>query len=188
MDELTRQIVLMRMQDPQWLESTLAPYSEPTPRGRTPRLVKEGEPQQPRAQKQERRDLFWRPKTSGVNVRPSTEQLLRQLSSLPETGINKSYNLPGGVDVDLSGDLRNFEGFIPRTYRGEAGLSYNTPRYGGRIGTTLRGNTLGGVPMQELLFNGYLNNIFGGALTGGASSTLGVPGSTAANLQFNRQF
>ena len=42
--------------------------------------------------------------------------------------------------------------------------------------------------MQELLFNGYLNNIFGGALTGGASSTLGVPGSTAANLQFNRQF
>ncbi|MFM1566056.1 MAG: hypothetical protein ACKJRP_03940 [SAR86 cluster bacterium] len=188
MDELTRQILLDRLQDPQWLEGILAPYSETTPKGRTPRLVKEGETQQPRAQKQEQRNLFWRPGTSGVNARPSTERLIRQFSSLPETGINKNYTLPGGFDVDLSGDLRNFEGFIPRTYSGEAGLGYNTPSYGGRIGTTLRGNTLGGDPMQELLFSGYLNNLFGGTLSGGASSTVGIPGSTRANLQYNRQF
>jgi len=188
MDDLTRQIVLERLQDPQWLENVLTPYSARTPKGRTPPLQKEGRDNQQNEQRQEKRNLFWRPPTSGVNARPSTEQLLRQFSSLPETGINKNYTLPGGFDVDLSGDLRNFEGFIPRTYSGEAGLSYNTPRYGGRVGTTLRGNTLGGVPMQEMLFNGYLNNLFGGTLSGGASSTVGIPGSTRANLQYNRPF
>ena len=55
MDELTRQIVLERLQDPQWLEGILAPYSEPTPKGRTPRLVKEGETQQPIMQASGRR-------------------------------------------------------------------------------------------------------------------------------------
>jgi hypothetical protein len=38
------------------------------------------------------------------------------------------------------------------------------------------------------LFEGYLNNLFGGRLTGGASSTIGRPGSTAANIQYRKQF
>ena len=176
MDELTRQIVLERLQDPQWLEGILAPYSEPTPKGRTPRLVKEGETQQPIMQASGRRSLFSsRPSYLGTN-------------RLPRLSLDKNLGLTENLSLDASGGIENFNRFIPRAYSGEAGLGYNTPSYGGTIGTTLRGNTLGGDPMQELLFSGYLNNLFGGTLTGGASSTPSVPGSTRANLQYNRQF
>ena len=42
--------------------------------------------------------------------------------------------------------------------------------------------------MQELLFNSYLNDVFGGALTGNVSHILGIPGSTRANLQYQKRF
>ena len=188
MDELTRQIVLERLQDPQWLDSILAPYSARTPKGRTPPLQKEGRDNQQKEQRQEKRNLFWRPPNSGVNVRPSMEQLVRQVTNFPQAGISKNYAVPGGLNMDLRGNVFNFKDFTPRAHRGEAGLSYNTPNAGGRVGTTLRGSTLEGAPRQNISFNGYLNNLFGGRLSGGASSTLGVPGSTRANVQYNRQF
>jgi len=42
--------------------------------------------------------------------------------------------------------------------------------------------------LQELLFNSYLNDVFGGALTGNVSHILGIPGSTRANVQYQKRF
>jgi|TARA_Y100000296_G_scaffold6102_1_gene7501 hypothetical protein len=176
MDELTRQILLERLQDPQWLAGILAPYSEPTPKGRTPRLPEEGEIQQPRVQERSRRNLFSsRPLYSGTN-------------RIPRLSLGKNLDLTENLSLDTRGGVENFNRFIPQTYSGEAGLSYNNPKVGGRIGTNIRGSTLGGMPMQELLFNSYLNDVFGGALTGNVSHILGIPGSTRANLQYQKRF
>ena len=167
MDELTRQILLERLQDPQWLAGILAPYSDPTPKGRTPRLPEEGEIQQPGVQEQRQH--------SGT-------------SKIPGLSLGKILDLTKNLSLDARGGVENFNRFIPQTYSGEAGLSYNNPKVGGRIGTNIRGSTLGGMPMQELLFNSYLNDVFGGALTGNVSHILGIPGSTRANLQYQKRF
>ena len=176
MDELTRQIVLMRMQDPQWLQSVIDSHISTAPRGRTPRLPEEGEIQQPRVQERSRRNLFSsRPLYSGTN-------------RVPRLSLGKNLDLTENLSLDARGGVENFNRFIPQTYSGEAGLSYNNPKVGGRIGTNIRGSTFGGMPMQELLFNSYLNDVFGGALTGNVSHILGIPGSTRANLQYQKRF
>ena len=107
---------------------------------------------------------------------------------MPSLGSSRRFALPGDFEGDVSGGVGNFRNYLPGTYRGEAGVGYHTPKFGGRVGTALSGGMTGEMPLQELSFEGYLNNLFGGQLTGGARSTIGRPGSTAANLQYRRQF
>jgi hypothetical protein len=194
MDELTRRVLFSRLRDPAWRESVLDPYSEErrrgAPRGRTPPLEKRekaGGVYRPENIRQ--KSVFnWGPDYTGVNVLPSLESLIQRLPGVPETSFGKRVALPGNFEGDVSGYVGNFRNYLPRTYGGEAGVSYRSPKFGGRVGTQLRGRMTGEMPSQELLFEGYLNNLFGGRLTGGASSTIGRPGSTAANIQYRKQF
>ena len=194
MDDLTRRILFSRLYDPAWMESVLDPYSEErrrgTPRGRTPPLEKreqDGGVYRPENIRQ--KSIFnWGPDYTGVNIVPPFESSIQRLSGVPETSSSKRFALPGGFEGDVSGRVGNFRNYLPRTYSGEAGVGYYTPKFGGRVGTALSGGMTREMPSQELSFEGYLNNLFGGQLTGGARSTIGRPGSTAANLQYRRQF
>ena len=183
MDELTRRVLFSRLRDPAWMESVLDPYSEGqrrgTPRGRTPRLEKkEQDGEVYRSENKRQKSIFnWGPDYTGVNVIPPFES-------------SRRFALPGGFEVGAGGGVGNFRNYLPRTYGGEAGVGYRTPKVGGRVGTALSGGMTGDTPLQELSFGGYLNNLFGvgGQWSGGASSIIGRPDSTAVNLQYRRQF
>ena len=181
MDELTRRVLFSRLYDPAWMESVLDPYSEErrrgTPRGRTPPLEKreqDGGVYRPENIRQ--KSIFnWGPDYTGVNIIPPFES-------------SRRVALPGGFEVGVGGGVGNFRNYLPRTYRGEAGVGYYTPKFGGRVGTTLSGGMTGEMPSQELSFESFLNDFFGGQLTGGARSTIGRPDSTTANVQYRRRF